>query len=138
MLAGREQADADRLLKEVEGLAADGEVIVALTHLDIGHPIFTHFFGRARHHGSGALVSTARLMPEFYGMPEDHETTRLRATLEIVHELGHVAGLPHCDDNGCLMHFAPTVEAIDNRGQEFCRACAAAVEHELHPHLSRR
>ena len=137
MLEERGQADADRLLKLVEAEASRGEVIVALTHVDIGHPIFTHFFGRARHHGSGAVVSTARLTPAFYGLPEDHEATRRRTTLEIVHELGHVAGLPHCEDNGCLMHFAPTVEAIDNRGENFCAACAASVAHELHPHLSR-
>lgn len=137
ILKGREQADADQLLDRVEAQAGPGEVIVALTHLDIGHPIFTHFFGRARHHGHGALVSVARLAPEFYGLPGDHEILRRRTLLEIVHELGHVAGLLHCDDNRCLMHFAPTVEAIDNRGANFCADCTASVVHELRPHLSR-
>jgi len=137
MLEGREQADADRLLKRIETQAAANEAIVALTHLDIGHPIFTHFFGRARQNGHGALVSVARLAPEYYGLPEDHELLRRRTLLEIVHELGHVAGLLHCGDNRCLMHFAPTVEAIDNRGHNFCAECTAAVAHELRPHLSR-
>lgn len=135
MLQGRGQADADRLLERIEAQAqGDGEILVGLTLTDIGHPIFTHFFGRARHDGDGVLVSVARLTPTFYGMAEDREILSLRTTLEIVHELGHIAGLPHCRDHGCLMHFAPSVEAIDNRGASFCEACHALVA----PHLNLR
>ncbi len=127
-IPGRNQADADRLLSAVEALGPPvGHVLVALTAEDIGHPIFTHFFGRARHHGSAAVVSVARLDPTFYGLPEDRNRTVLRTVLEIVHEMGHLAGIGHCDDWSCIMRFASTVDAIDNRGQRFCPACAAAL-----------
>ncbi|MHC4960193.1 MAG: hypothetical protein ACYTGN_17705 [Planctomycetota bacterium] len=131
MLAGRAQGDADALLEQVEALAEPPEVLVGLTDTDIGHPIFTHFFGRARHHGFGIVVSLARLRPEFYGLPADESVLLRRATLEIIHEFGHCAGLLHCEDHACIMRFAPTVEAIDNRGQWFCAAC----ERQLTPAL---
>ena len=126
MLEGRAQADADRLLELLEARAgAGGEILVGVAAADIGHPIFTHFFGRARRHGRAAIVSLARLAPEFYGMPADRDLLLRRAAREAVHELGHVAGLPHCEDFGCLMHFAPNVETIDLRGEHLCNQCAA-------------
>jgi archaemetzincin len=127
MLEGRAQADADALLRGVEALAEPPAVLVGLTETDIGHPIFTHFFGRARRDGFGIVVSLARLAPEFYGLPADETVLLRRATLEIVHEFGHCAGLLHCEDHGCIMRFAPTVEAIDNRGTWFCRSCEATL-----------
>lgn len=124
-IPGRNQADADRLLTSVEAMdMPEGHLLVALTAEDIGHPIFTHFFGRARHHGTAAVVSVARLDPTFYGLKEDREQTVLRTVLEIVHEMGHLAGLEHCEDWACIMRFASTVEAIDNRGRTFCASCA--------------
>lgn len=125
---GRSQADADRLLEHLESLTRDeGEILVGLTAVDVGNPIFTHFFGRTRHGGSAALVSTARLTPVFYGLPEDDALTARRAVLEILHELGHIVGLAHCPDSGCLMRFAPVVEQIDNRGRSFCSSCRKVV-----------
>lgn len=127
-LVGRAQADADRLLERLEALERPGgTVAVGLTAEDIGHPIFTHFFGRARHDGRAVLVSVARLDPGFYGLPDDHGLTAHRAALEALHELGHVAGLPHCDDWDCLMRFAPSVDAIDNRGEAFCDTCLRSL-----------
>lgn len=128
MLEGRAQADADGLLAAVEALATlPDAVLVGVTAADIGHPVFTHFFGRARHGGRGAIVSLARLGPDFYGLPADRDALLRRATLEVLHELGHVAGLRHCADPACIMRFAPTVEAIDLRGARPCAACAAAA-----------
>lgn len=125
-LPGRDQADADDLLSRLEQVPApEGNVLVGLTRVDIGHAIFTYFFGRARRHGRAVLVSAARLDPTFYGLPEDPSLTARRIVLEIVHELGHTMGLDHCEDFGCVMRFAPTVEAIDVRGTTFCASCRA-------------
>jgi archaemetzincin len=127
-LQGRAQVDADRLLDGLERLPREpGTVTAGVTALDMGSPIFTHHFGRARHGGHALLVSLARLTPAFYGLPDDRGLMLRRAALELLHELGHVAGLGHCDDYGCIMRFAPTVEDIDNRGTTFCESCAGRV-----------
>jgi archaemetzincin len=135
-LPGRAQADADRLLAALERLPREGGTVTAgVTSLDIGSPIFTHHFGRARHGGRALVVSLARLTPLAYGLPDDRDLTLRRASLELLHELGHVRGLGHCRDNACIMRFVPTVEGIDNRGTTFCAACAASVglPHALAP-----
>ncbi len=137
-LPGRDQADADHLLEALEALdGRRGHVIVGLTGRDIGHPIFTHFFGRARHDGRAVLVSAARLDPAFYGLPEDRGLTIRRVAREVLHELGHVGGLGHCRDWACVMRFAATVEDLDNRGTTWCLRCLAALPAELAEAASR-
>jgi archaemetzincin len=137
-LDGRPQLDADRLLGEMERLATRaGVVLAALAARDIGSPIFTHFFGRARLGGRALVVSVARLRPAYYGLADDATTAARRAALEVAHELGHVAGLRHCDDAGCLMRFAHSVEAIDSRGATWCAACAARLPRGIAPAAGR-
>jgi archaemetzincin len=129
---GRDQIDADRLLVDVERRAAgEGVVLAALVARDMANPIFTHFFGRARLGGRALIVSLARLSPAFYGGADDASLCARRAAIEVNHELGHVAGLRHCDDKRCLMHLAHTVDAIDVRGTTWCAACAARLPSTL-------
>ncbi|MGE5233796.1 MAG: archemetzincin [Acidobacteriota bacterium] len=127
-IPGRDQIDADRLLLEVEALAQPaGPALVAVTSRDVAIPIFTFVFGRARVGGRAAVVSLARLQPEFYGLPADPGLALRRAVAEVLHELGHVGGLGHCNDYQCLMHFSNSVEAVDQRGLEYCRECRRAL-----------
>jgi len=126
-LPDREQLDADALLTNLEGRAAADVVLVGVTPLDMGVPIFTFVFGRARQGGSAAVVSLARLDPSFYGLPADPEKTTRRAVDEILHELGHVAALRHCEDSSCLMRFVASVDQIDVRGSAFCPSCTARL-----------
>jgi archaemetzincin len=126
---GRSQVDADRLLARLEEEArARGSVpLVGVTGRDIGLPLFTFVFGRARVGGEAALVSTARLRPEHYGLPADGGLAARRASGEILHELGHLAGRVHCDEPDCVMRFAASVEAADLRGDRFCSRCAQGL-----------
>ncbi|MCE9635519.1 MAG: archaemetzincin [Planctomycetes bacterium] len=135
-VVGRKQWDADRLLAELEmraealavpPIGAPGTVLVGLAAEDMGNAIFTHFFGRARIGGGAVVVSVARLSPTFYGMPDDPDLTARRASLEVLHELAHVAGLRHCTLPNCLMRLAHNVEAIDLRGGAFCAECASRL-----------
>ena len=141
-LAGRGQLDADTLLVALERLADDPAApLVGLTDRDLGLPIFTHVFGRARVGGNAAVVSLARLRPEFYGEAPDPPLLLERALAEILHELGHVAGLVHCQDANCLMHFCSRIEAADVRGSVLCDACRERLAHadgEIPPLFRRR
>jgi predicted Zn-dependent protease len=132
-LDGREQFDADALLARLDAGTDPGVVQVGLTGHDIGLALFTYVFGRAKRNGHSAIVSLARLGPENYGLPPDPELAARRAVAEVLHELGHVAGLAHCDDLACIMYFATNVETIDLRGMGFCTACTAALPPRLLP-----
>jgi archaemetzincin len=122
-LRDRDQVDADALLASLEAISDRGRVLVGLTTLDLAIPVFTFVFGRARKGGRAAVVSLARLDPAFYGLPADGERLAERATAEVLHELGHVAGLVHCPDAACLMSFAGSVEKVDVRSSVFCANC---------------
>jgi archaemetzincin len=124
----REQVDADALLAALEALPErERAVVVGLTSRDIAIPIFTFVFGRARQGAEAALVSLARLDPVFYGLPGDEDLVARRAADEVVHELGHAAGLTHCRDVSCLMSFAGSVERVDGRDSRFCAECRSAL-----------
>ena len=124
-LGTRAQHDADALLRGLGALAIPTRtVVVGVTALDLAIPVFTHVFGRAMLGGPAALISLARLGPEFYGAPPNPTLTLERGVTEILHELGHVAGLDHCADRGCIMSFVPNVESLDLRGRGFCVRCA--------------
>jgi len=124
VLPDRDQLDADLLLADLEARPERAAaVVVGLTSFDIAIPIFTFVFGRARQRAHAALVSLARLDPLFYGLPGDDDLLARRAAAEVVHELGHAAGLVHCRDASCLMSFAGSVERVDGRGSQFCGEC---------------
>lgn len=128
LLPDREQIDADELLKRLEMRYVENDtLLVGMTMRDLGVKIFTFVFGQARRNGFAALVSLARLRPEFYGLPSNPELTGRRSVAEILHELGHILGLMHCTDFDCVMHFATNVETIDLRGDDFCLKCAATL-----------
>jgi len=130
-LNGREQVDADALLVSFEKATSPETVNIGLTRHDLGLMLFTFVFGRARRYGHAAIVSLARLGPEHYGLPADPDLEVKRTVAEVMHELGHVAGLAHCSDLRCLMYFATNVETIDLRGDRFCAACSAALPSQL-------
>jgi archaemetzincin len=101
--------------------------ILGVTDLDLYIPILTFVFGEAQLSAAAALVSTHRLRPEFYGMPQDPGLLQERLLKEALHELGHTFGLRHCSDYLCVMSSSHSAERIDLKQAEFCLACAAAA-----------
>jgi predicted Zn-dependent protease len=127
-IPGREQIDAEALLGELERLdLSPDRMVVGVTGRDLAIPVFTFVFGLARAGGRAAVVSIARLRPEYYGEPADPALTIRRGVGEVLHELGHLAGLVHCVDHQCLMHFSSSVEALDLRGLAYCAECRAGL-----------
>jgi archaemetzincin len=132
-IAGRDQLDAGALLEAVEARALrSGRLLVGLTAEDVAIPVFTFVFGLARQGGKACIVSIARADPAFYGLPPDSDLRDQRAVSVLVHELGHLAGLEHCPDRGCLMSFAGNIERVDTRGSRFCAGCGRRLPRWLH------
>ena len=63
-------------------------------------------FGLADSHQKCAIISLARLQPEFFGQPGDPQLFRERALKEAIHELGHLRNLRHCSNPACVMFFS--------------------------------
>jgi archaemetzincin len=101
--------------------------ILGVTACDLYVPVLTFVFGEAQLDGNCAVVSTARLQEEFYGMPRSEELYRERLLKEAAHELGHTFGLRHCADWQCVMSSSHGVERLDVKGAGFCSSCRKKV-----------
>jgi archaemetzincin len=101
-------------------------LLLGVTELDLYIPVLTFVFGEAHVHGQCAIVSAHRLRQSFYGLPENSTLESERLLKEAIHEIGHAAGLLHCDDYECVMAPSHSVEWIDLKRSAFCRGCLAA------------
>jgi archaemetzincin len=99
------------------------EFILGVTGVDLTAPGLNFVFGLADPGGRAAVISLARLYPEFYGQPRDPRRFKARAVTEAVHELGHLLGLGHCVDPACVMAFSNSLADTDRKGPGFCEAC---------------
>lgn len=120
----------DALVARAEALGTDDGArlwSLAVVDADLYAPERTFVFGEATVGGCCAVIGVARLRPE----EPDRARFRARVLSEAVHELGHVAGLEHCDDPGCVMHPATHAADTDRRGANFCSPCAGTLAHLL-------
>lgn len=97
--------------------------VIGLTDQDLTAPGRDWVFGRATVGGRWAVVSLAR-----FGDPNSPGPRMYRRSLaEVIHELGHVAGLDHCDSSDCVMAPSARVADIDGKKSDFCQSCQEAL-----------
>lgn len=127
----RQQYYAAPILRVLmDSFSADGLKIVGVTDVDLCTPIFNYIFGHAQLGGRVAIVSTHRLNPKFYQLPEDKELLTERLIKTLVHELCHCFGLIHCDDPNCVMFLADNIYALDNK-ENLCLECSYFLKEQL-------
>lgn len=121
----------DALIELDEPLAADppGVWRLALTEADLFAPGRDFVFGEAAHGGAWAVVGFARLRAAPDAV-EPQALLRRRIAKEAVHELGHLAGLEHCDRPDCVMYASATLADTDRKSASLCPACRAALPAE--------
>ena len=123
----RMQFYSTAILQQLERNADPHARILGVTLEDLYVPVLTFVFGEAQLEGNCALVSTARLHDEFYGLPHQEPLFRERLLKEAVHELGHTFGLRHCMDWSCVMASSHGVERLDVKSADFCVSCGKTV-----------
>ena len=124
---GRKQYYSTAIIQKLERMADPDARVLGVTACDLFVPVLTFVFGEAQLDGSCAVVSTARLHEEFYGMPGRNDLMRERLVKEASHELGHTFGLRHCTDWRCVMASSHAVERLDVKAAEFCGVCRRPV-----------
>lgn len=112
----------------VDALVATGPEgwMLAVTEVDLFAPGHRFVFGEATLGGCCALVSLARLRDDVGSEPAPR--LRHRLLVEAIHEIGHVAGLAHCDIEGCVMMPSAQAADIDAKSPDFCARCVARVQ----------
>ena len=123
----RGQHYSTAILQRLEQVANGNARVLAVTDFDLYVPVLTFVFGEAQLEGNCAVVSTARLHEEFYGMPPRQDILRERLFKEAAHELGHTFGLRHCADWNCVMSSSHGVELLDVKSAEFCGSCRKPI-----------
>jgi archaemetzincin len=126
----RGQYHSTAIIQRLERIADPEARVLGVTASDLYVPVLTFVFGEAQLEGNCAVVSTARLKEERYGLPARADLLRERLFKEAVHELGHTFGLRHCLDWRCVMAPSHTVERLDVKGAQFCAACAKPVSRD--------
>lgn len=125
--AGRQQYYSTAIIQRLERAADPDARVLGVTSCDLYVPVLTFVFGEAQLDGNCAVVSTARLADEFYGLPRRDDLFRERLIKEAAHELGHTFGLRHCPDWRCVMASSHAVERLDVKGADFCKACRKPI-----------
>jgi len=100
------------------------ERVLGIVAVDLYAEDLNFVFGEADPKEGVAVISLARLRPEFYGLAPDRAIFLERILKEAVHELGHTYGLGHCPDPACVMHFSNSLQATDGKKRSFCSKCA--------------
>jgi archaemetzincin len=117
----RQQYNAIKIMETFQNQKS-GKLIL-LTDVDLFIPIFTFVFGLAKLGGQTGIVSIYRLNNVYYGLPEDKELLTERTVKEIIHELGHLLGLKHCDNYKCVMTSSTVVDELDIKSSSYCNKC---------------
>ena len=122
----RSQYNAPLILRRLLDVSANSSTrLLAVTGLDLYIPMLSFVYGQAQLGGKVAVVSMARLRPEYYGLPPDEELLQIRARKEALHEVGHLFGLVHCPDVNCAMALSTGIRQLDRKQPSLCAGCAA-------------
>lgn len=128
----RFQYDAGIIIEALESMRFNNyEKVIGVFNLDIFIPIFTHVFGEARQGGKIALVSLLRLGKNPDGSVPTVDLIYERAAKVVLHELGHLFNLLHCENKRCLMHFSGCVNELDESPSGLCEYCAIYLQDEI-------
>ena len=122
----RQQYNAVQIIESLNFQKYDKSILI--TDVDLFIPIFTFVFGLAKLSGDIGIVSIHRLNNIYYGLPEDKDILKSRLIKEIVHELGHLHGLKHCERYDCVMTSSTVVEELDTKGETYCNSCIIQIK----------
>lgn len=127
----RQQFDATAILSCLDTYKRRNGITVPLLLVindDIFRPASRYIFGLARPSTGSAVVSSARLVNEFWDLPADDRALCSRLITEGSHELGHLLGLDHCSDQRCTMSNPRCLDDLDQKKPWLCDTCKGKIQ----------
>ena len=116
--ARRNQYLADLVVEYASRYREDDAYAILLTTKDAYIPGLNFVFGLAIPSLKTAAVFLARLKQY-----ANKDLLLLRIEKEVLHELGHLLGLEHCNTPGCVMNFSNSIADVDRKSNRYCRKC---------------
>ena len=130
--AVRQQYNSPLIMREALRLRPpDAAKLLVLTECDLFIPMLSFVYGQAQLDGAVAVLSLARLRQEYYGLPQNRPLFLMRIRKELLHELGHTAGLTHCDDRIYTMALSTNIQQLDAKGNDFCEGCSVLLREHI-------
>lgn len=115
----RDQYNAALLLRWIRNLRTeDGTIVLGIADVDAYVDGLNFVFGIASDVDNAALVFLPRLR-----FLADADKFMDRIKKEVVHEVGHVFGLKHCNNVLCVMYFSNSIYDTDRKNFKFCSRC---------------
>ncbi|MCS7132641.1 MAG: archaemetzincin family Zn-dependent metalloprotease [Nitrososphaeria archaeon] len=121
----RGQYDAWKIVQYYREVFRDDDYVLLVTDKDLYAAGLNFVFGLAWR--GVAVISGHRLRQEFYEYPADRKLFLERIVKEAVHEIGHLHGLTHCGDRGCVMAFSNSILDTDRKDWKLCKKCLAKL-----------
>lgn len=122
----RNQYHSTRLLalleRQIPRLRIDK--LLGVTYSDLYVPGMNFVFGEARLPGRVGVISTYRLKSQ---SGDDPDLLHIRVAKEAIHEMGHMAGLKHCSNASCVMHFSQGLLDTDLKRPDLCENCQSRL-----------
>jgi len=128
----RYQFDAVKVVNALGGEKDGARFRMGVIQRDLCIPILTYVYGEAQLGGSAAVISFHRLQHI------DPKVSYERGAKIAIHEAGHLLGLGHCREPGCLMRFSKQLEQLDSLPIRFCPACEYEIARLLRKAASNR
>ena len=126
-MAVRNQFDASKIITSLAAETDGAPLKLGLIQSDLSIPILTYVYGESQLGGKAAVISLHRLFDI------DRQIVYQRAAKIAVHEVGHLLGLEHCWEAGCLMRFSKQLDQLDRLPLRFCSSCEYEVTRRLRP-----
>ncbi|MBE6515930.1 MAG: peptidase M54 [Methanocorpusculum parvum] len=107
------------------------EKVLLITPGDLFAPKTSFVYGLAHLKLGAAVVSSFRLTNEYYGRHPDDDALIDRLVTEGAHEIGHLYGLEHCDNPGCIMYCPNNLDDLDRKRKYFCGRCRLDLDSRI-------
>lgn len=114
----RNQFHSNAIMRRLLTVREPGALMVlGIVDVDLFVPDSQFVYGEADRESKSGVFSTFRLKTE------NQELLKRRATIEAVHQAGHLVGLSYCEDVRCTMFFATSLTDVDRRNLGLCNNC---------------